>query len=330
MDRSYYSDKYFVRAASILKSDGHDPAVLMQIFCRTPGVLCGIAESVSLLEGLVGDLEVAALADGDAIEAWETVMTISGSYAKFAYLETLILGVLARGTRVATQTKAIVGAANGKPVLFFGGRHDHYLTQEADGFAAIVGGASGVATDAQGHRSGQSGVGTVPHSLIAAYRGNTVMASKKFVEHIDTDVPFTALVDFDNDCVATSLDVARELGGRLHGVRLDTSGSLVDISLQGCDEAENGVNPTLVNKVRQALDEAGFQHVQIVVSGGLTETKVAMFEAEHAPVDAYGVGSAIVRNSGEFDFTADIVRVDGEDVSKVGRRHQPNARLRPI
>ncbi len=334
MDRSFYSDKYFLRAASILKADDHDPMVLMQVFCRNPGILCGVAESVALLEGVEAGVEagveVSALADGDEIESWETVMTISGSYANFAHLETLILGVFARGTRVATQTREIVDAANGKPVLFFGGRHDHYLTQEADGFAAIAGGAAAVATDAQGYRMGQSGVGTVPHSLIAAYNGDTVLASKKFIEHIDADVPFTALVDFDNDCVNTSLDVARALGRRLHGVRLDTSASLIDVSLQGRAEVEKGVNPTLVSKVRHALDRAGFQRVQIVVSGGLSATKVAMFEALQSPVDAYGVGSAIVQNRGNFDFTADIVKVDGEAISKVGRSHQPNVRLQRL
>jgi nicotinate phosphoribosyltransferase len=330
VDPSFYSDKYFLRAASILRADDRNPTVLMQVFCRNPGILCGAAESVALLKDLEAGVEVSALADGDEIEPWETVMTISGCYANFAHLETLILGVFARGTRIATQTREIVEVANGKPVLFFGARHDHYLTQEADGFAAIVGGAAAVATDAQGHRVGLSGVGTVPHSLIAAYKGDTVLASKKFVEHIDADVPFTALVDFDNDCVNTSLDVARALGPRLHGVRLDTSASLIDVSLQGRAEAEKGVNPALVSKVRGALDRAGFQRVQIVVSGGLSATKVAMFEALQSPVDAYGVGSAIVQNRGNFDFTADIVKVDGEAVSKVGRDHKPNLRLQRL
>ena len=100
--------------------------------------------------------------------------------------------------------------------------------------------------------------------------------------------------------------------------------------MQGRAEVEKGVNPTLVSKVRHALDRAGFQRVQIVVSGGLSATKVAMFEALQSPVDAYGVGSAIVQNRGNFDFTADIVKVDGEAISKVGRSHQPNVRLQRL
>lgn len=332
--REPYSDKYFLRAGEILGADGRDPKVLMQVFCRTQGKLCGIAEVAELFAHL--DLEPAArpvlagLSDGDRFAPWETVLTIEGPYRGFAHLETLLLGVLARGSRVATQTSEIVAAAGDRPVLFFGARHDHYLTQETDGYAAITGGAAGVSTDAQGERMGRPGVGTVPHALIAAYGGDTVLASQKFVEVFGSDVPFVALVDFDNDCVGTSIKVAQALGARLQGVRLDTSGSLVDAAFAAESEAESGVTPALVKRVRSALDARGFEHVDIIVSGGLTVARVKRFLAEDAPVDAFGVGSAILRNEGRFDFTADIVRVDGQAVSKVGRAHRPNDRLKRI
>ena len=325
-DRRSFSDKYFLRAEHILEADGHDPVVLMQFFCRTNAVLCGMEESLELINACEADLEVCALAEGDSIEPWETVLTVRGPYRQFAHLETLLLGVLARGTRVATQTRAIVDAAGGKSVLFFGARHDHYLTQSTDGHAALVGGASGVATDQQGVRDGVLGLGTMPHALVAAYNGDTVVAAEKFVEHMP-DVPFIALVDFANDCVGTSLATARALGDRLQGVRLDTSASLIDIALEGVEPPQYGVTPMLVDAVRVALDREGFQHVEIVVSGGLTGERVGLFESSGAAVDAYGVGSAVLRNFGEFDFTADIVEVDGQPVSKVGRSFKPNPRL---
>ena len=267
------------------------------------------------------------LHDGTLVDAWETVLTIEGSYAAFAHLETLYLGVLARGTRVATQTRAIVDVANEKPVLFFGARHDHYAVQAADGYAALLGGATGVATDMQGSRMGKPGIGTVPHALIAAYGGDTVLASRKFVEFMPADVPFVALVDFDNDCIRTSLAVAEALGERLSGVRLDTSNQLVDAALQDDAHPETGVNPKLVELVRRALDGNGYHHVDIIVSGGLSVERVAHFEASGAPVAGYGVGSSILRNAGNFDFTADIVQVNGQPVSKVGRMYKPNERL---
>jgi nicotinate phosphoribosyltransferase len=137
----------------------------------------------------------------------------------------------------------------------------------------------------------------------------------------------TVLVDFENDSVRTALEVAQALGPRLWGVRLDTSESLVDRSLweEMGDFKSTGVNPRLVNKVRDALDAAGFDEVKIVVSGGFTTDKIREFERDGVPVDAYGVGSSLIRGSN--DYTADIVMTDGRPSAKVGRRYRANPRL---
>ncbi len=333
LQQGFFSDKYFQRAREILHADQHNPQVLMQVFCRSHAVLCGMDEAIAILK--IGSdsweaLDVQALFDGDRVAPWETVMTIRGPYRSFAHLETLYLGVLARGTRVATHTRDIVNAANGKNVLFFGARHDHYLTQIPDGYAALIGGAQAVASDAQGALHEVTGVGTIPHALIAAYDGDSVRAAQKFVQHMPDSIALTALVDFDNNCVGTSLAVAEALGAKLQGVRLDTSGALVDQSLQGGPNESPGVNPALVSNVRSALDAHGFEHVRIVVSGGINPQRINEFEAQHAPVDAYGVGSAILANQGRFDFTADIVEVNGQSLSKVGRQFNPNDRLTAV
>jgi nicotinate phosphoribosyltransferase len=68
--------------------------------------------------------------------------------------------------------------------------------------------------------------------------------------------------------------------------------------------------------------------VKIVVSGGFTAEKIESFEEAGAPVDSYGVGSALLR--GSFDFTADIVCFEGEHGAKVGRELRPNPRLEPV
>jgi nicotinate phosphoribosyltransferase len=135
------------------------------------------------------------------------------------------------------------------------------------------------------------------------------------------------LVDFDNDSVRTALDVARALGDRLWGVRLDTSETLVDRSLWGelGDFHPTGVNERLVRKVRDALDADGFERVKIVASGGFTVDKIRAFEADGVPVDAYGIGSSLIR--GQNDYTGDIVMTDGRPSAKVGRRYRPNPRL---
>jgi nicotinate phosphoribosyltransferase len=170
----------------------------------------------------------------------------------------------------------------------------------------------------------------VPHGLIAAYGGDTVKASRKFAEHMPEDIGLVTLVDFDNDCVGTSLKVARALGSRLYGVRLDTSETLVDKSVipQMGTFKPTGVTPQLVRNVRAALDREGFKHVQIVVSGGFTVEKIRTFEEDGVPVDAYGVGSSLFQ--GRFDFTADVVLVDGQPCGKVGRAFRPNSRLERV
>jgi nicotinate phosphoribosyltransferase len=140
-------------------------------------------------------------------------------------------------------------------------------------------------------------------------------------------VNIVVLADFENDSVRTSLDVARALGDRLWGVRLDTSRTLVDKSLwtEMGDFDPRGVNDRLVHKVRDALDRDGFERVKIVVSGGMNADRIREFEELGVPVDSYGVGSALIR--GENDFTADVVLTDGRPSAKVGRRYRPNPRL---
>ncbi len=347
MRAGYYSDVYFNRSRQILERDGLRRRVRMQVFQRNRSVLCGIDEALAILKLCSGredrrsgawhdgwdELTVRALHDGDAIEPFETVMTIEGDYTLFAHLETCYLGVLSRRTRIATNARAIVDAAGGKDVLFFPARYDHHLVQTGDGYAAYISGALGVSTDANAEWWGSRGMGTVPHSLIAAYGGDTVLATEKFAAYIDPGVNVISLVDFDNDCVATSVAVARALGKRLWGVRLDTSGTLVDRSLwsQMGTFPPTGVVPELVRNVRAALDAEGFTYVKIVASGGFDPHKIKAFEDAEVPVDAYAVGSAFFYGTGKFDFTADIVAIERDgawtECHKVGRPERPNRRL---
>jgi len=276
-----------------------------------------------------GELRVTALRDGDRVDAWEPVVEITAPYRLVAHLESVYLGVLARRTLVATNVRGVVDAAGGKPVLFFGDRYDHWATQGGDGYAAFVGGAQGVATDAQAAWWGERGLGTIPHALIATFQGDTVAAVAAFARHVP-GVPLIALVDFDNDSVATSLACAREFGQRLWGVRLDTSSTMVDRSLwkELGDFNPTGVNPRLVQKVRQALDAEGFQHVRVIVSGGFTADRIQAFEATGVPVDSYAVGSSLLK--GTADYTADVVLREGRPCAKVGRYYRPSDRLQPV
>jgi nicotinate phosphoribosyltransferase len=335
MRAGYYTDAYFNHARATLLQDDRLPRVVMQVFQKKHAYLGGMDEAIAILKLCSHDwdeLTVHALYDGDRIAPWETVMTIEGDYTLFAHLETLYLGVLARRTLITTNTVHVLEAANGKPIIFMPARHDHHRVQTGDGYAAyvagrIVGAPVGVTTDEQASWWGGRGIGTVPHSLIASYGGNTVLAATKFAEWAPDDINITVLVDFENHSVATALDVARALGPRLWGVRLDTSEALVDQSLweEMGDFKPTGVNERLVHNVRDALARDGFEQVKIVVSGGFTIDKIGEFEQKQVPVDAYGVGSSLIRGSN--DFTADIVLTDGRPSAKVGRRYKPNPQL---
>lgn len=367
----YYSDQYFNRAREILLRDGHRPVLRMQVFQKHDDVcLCGVDEAIGILKVALGDdfrkLEVMALHDGDLITARETVMTIAGDYTLFAHLETVYLGALGRRTRVATNVFRVVRAATAKqdkPVLFFPGRFDEYHEQAGDGYAydvarrALGQNRGGVATDAQGEWWGSKGLGTMPHSLIAAYGGDTALATLKSAEHLDPALRRVSLVDYRNDCVGTTLEVAAAMlerflagGGderfRLHGVRLDTSAEMVDASLDGKADPDkrHGVTPRLVRNVHTALREkagqypggsaerAFYEGIGIIVSGGFDAEKIRRFEDLDLPVMAYGVGSSLF--AGRYDFTADIVEefIDGawRPQAKTGRPFRPNPRLEPV
>ncbi len=314
----------------------------MQVFQREDSILGGIDEAIAVLKlgaGCEADdgewragwdqLEVRALYEGDSIKPWEPVMTIAGDYSLFAHLETVYLGCMARRSLVMRNVRDVVAVAAGKPIIFFPARHDHWLVQTGDGWSAHVAGAIGVSTDAQASWWGGRGVGTVPHSLIAAFGGDTVAAATAFAKRFAAAMNVTVLVDFANDSARTAVEVANALGPDLWGVRLDTSGSIIDTGLQSVQaDAAPGVSIALARHVRSELDRAGHERVRIVVSGGFDTDRIAAFEQAAAPVDAYGVGSALLR--GANDFTADVVRLDGRPCAKAGRVEQPSERLERV
>jgi nicotinate phosphoribosyltransferase len=289
------------------------------------------AELAGLWESTFPALKIAALPDGEQVGAYEPVLEIQGDLGDFVHLETLMVGALTDGTMIATNTSRVVEAAGSKPVLMFGARHQAHESQAGSGYAAWIGGAQDVSTDEQGEWWGSRGIGTIPHALIAALDGDTVRATKAFAETFP-DLPTVSLVDFDNTSVDTALAVARALGHRLWGVRLDTAADVTDAAIferiqkrvEAARGTTTGVTPRLCNLVRQALDAEGFDAVRILVSGGMSPHRIREFESEGAPVDGYGVGSALYdRADGRYEFTQDVVKPK----AKCGRTYRASSRL---
>ena len=358
-----------------------DIEVEMQIFTRRKpfSVIAGVDEALAILEAATGYYDangkfvntykelasVEAVYDGTIVhysgdpKRVSPVIRIRGRYRDFAILETPILGALAEPTRIATNVFEVLDAAKGKDLLFFPARFAHYKLQAMHGYAYQVAisaynqqfGAHSqplVSTDDQGAWWGGKGAGTMSHSFISAFLGQTEEAMLQFARVMPPDVPRVALVDFHNDCIGTTLRVMERMWQayreayqsgdfeaakrfRLFGVRPDTSGSLRDRGIEplGDPSLDCGVTPRLVWALRKAIDSAWEEwsvsgeweerarawcaNVKIIATGGFDPEKIRRFEALQVPVDMYGIGSYLLTNCRKCgvnnDFTADIVRV---------------------
>ncbi len=304
------ADVYFARAASILEREGLDPLVTMELFARQDAVLCGIDEAKNLIGHVLATADlnettVEALSDGDRIGPKEVVLRIRARYRQIGLYETAILGMMAQSTGWATAARECVDVASPEPVVSFGARHVHPDITDVLDYAAIVGGCVGASTPAGARLAGLNPTGTMPHSLVLIF-GDTVAAAEAFDRDLGADVPRIVLVDTFKDEAEETLRVAHALGDRLYGIRLDTP-------------SERGrVTADLVKEIRARLDQEGYDHVKIVVSGGLNPDRITYFKEQGAPVDSYAVGSYI-SGATPIDFTGDIKEIDGKPIAKRGR-----------
>jgi nicotinate phosphoribosyltransferase len=304
------ADVYFARATRILEREGLDPLVVMEVFSRGEGILCGIDEAKNLLGHVLeqadaDEVVVEALDDGDRFASKEVVLRIRARYRVFGLYETAILGMMAQATGWATAARACVEAAAPQPVISFGARHVHPDVTDVLDYAAIVGGCVGASTPAGARLASLNPTGTMPHSLVLIV-GDTLRAAEAFDRDLEPDVPRIVLVDTFKDEAEEALRVADALGPKLYGIRLDTP-------------SERGrVTADLVTEIRARLDQAGHHHVRIVVSGGLDPDRIRSFKEQGAPADSFAVGSYI-SGASPIDFTADIKEIDGRPIAKRGR-----------
>lgn len=354
----YYTDE--AKAKDLFKQllQVEDEIAIAEYQLNRESMEQGTARRIKLREQLMdlwedkrAEIKVYALYDGDEVKKGEPIMVIEGDPVYYGHLETLLLGVIARATSTATSVKKVVKASRGKPIIFFSARFDHHWVQTTDGYAAFKAGAFGVSTDANADYWGSEAQGTIPHALISCYHGNTSAAALAFDRHIPPTVNRLVLVDWENDCLGTTLrvvgdfyrhftgkefvpgktDPAPVIGsgkGKIWGVRFDTSGNMRDISVTPRDESSFGVCPELVWKARRYFDKMGLQGLKIMVSGGFDAERIDLFEKLGVPVDLYGVGATLLRK--KIDITADVVEVAGMPYAKVGRKKGDYSRLSPV
>lgn len=310
-DRAFFdenrADLYFTNTREVLSREGIDPAVTMEVFPNGHGTLCGMTEVLeNLAEVLPEDASVWALGERQPMSRREVVLRIEARYSSFGVYETAYLGTLAQKSGWATAARACVEAAAGIPVISFGARHVHPAISDQMEYSALVGGCSGCATPAGARLAGHEPTGTMPHALMLIM-GDTLTAARAFDRHMPESIRRIVLVDTFMDEMEESVRLARKMGGRLLGVRLDTPSEL------------GGVTPDLVSRVRSGLDRAGHREVKIYVSGGMTPERIREFVAAGSAVDGFGVGSAI-SGASPIDFTSDIKAVGRRPVAKRGRK----------
>ena len=335
MGEGFYAANYFLKSNKIVKENKPGHIVTMQWFQRKDeAMLCGVDEAIAILHTFAihpEELEIEALNDGDMIGNMEPVLKVSGKYENFGFLESVIDGVLARRTSVATNVYEVLKVAGDTPVFSMADRQDDYLTQVGDGYATYVAGITRVSTDAQGFWWGGKGMGTMPHALIQICDGDVVEAAKIYHKTFPNE-KVTALIDYHNNVVRDSLILARALGHDLNGVRIDTSKSLIDHYFDDKDTSgfdPHGVCKELVFALRETLDKEGFNYVKIIVSSSFTKEKIAEWKKLGVPVDMYGVGTSFVNNM-TSGFTGDLVMLDGKPQAKEGRANYPSDRLKKV
>ncbi len=300
------TDVYFKRTQDILKAEGINPVVVMEVFPGRDGILCGIKEDIALLKKILPkDAEVWALDEGEPMSRKEVVLRIKAPYQSFGLYETAICGYLSSSSGWATAAHECVAVAGGIPVTSFGARHVHpNIAAEMD-YAAVVGGCNGCATILGAQMAGCKPSGTIPHALVLVM-GDTLKATKAFDKHMPKSVARVALVDTFTDEALEAVRVSEALGKHLAAIRIDTP------------KERGGVTMDLVRELRARLDQAGMEHVGIFVSGGFSTEKIKMFTDNKVPVVGYGVGSQI-SSAPPIEFTADIHEIDGKPIAKRGR-----------
>lgn len=335
LGEGFYAANYFLKTRKVVEKYCPNHQVTMQFFQRrSEAMLCGVDEAIALIHTFAHnpqDLLIEALNDGDIIKANEPVLKITGKYEDFGFLESMIDGILARRTSVATNVYETLKVANNVPIFSMADRQDDYLTQVGDGYATYVAGINKVSTDAQGKWWGGKGMGTMPHALIQICGGDIIKACKIYKETFP-EQQITALIDYHNDVVRDSLKVAREFKHDLKAVRVDTSKALIDHYFDDKDTSAfdpHGVCKELIFALREALDKEGFDYVQIVVSSSFNKEKIAEWTKLEVPVSMYGVGTSFVNNT-TCGFTGDLVMLDGKNEAKEGRENLLNSRLSKV
>ncbi|MFC6836933.1 nicotinate phosphoribosyltransferase [Halomarina ordinaria] len=298
------TDAYFDRTVAALEAADRNPTVVAEVTAdQFPDgsfeLLAGVEDAAHLLSGLPVDVD--ALPEGTLFDGGP-VMRIEGRYLDFARYETSLLGFLSHASGIATAALEARLAAPESTLLSFGARHVHPSMAAVVERSALLAGFDGFSHVAAGELLGREASGTMPHALVICFGpGEQEAAWTAFDDAAPPETPRIALCDTYSDETEEALRAARAID--LDGVRLDTTGS------------RRGDFRHIVREVRWRLDGAGFEDVEIFLSGGLGPAELRDLRDV---ADGFGVGGH-VSNADPVDFALDIVTVEGQSWGKRGK-----------
>ncbi len=216
--------------------------------------------------------DVWAMDEGVPVFAGEPLVRITAPLAEAQLVETALLSTILFQTLIASKAVRVVEAARGRAVIEFGGRRAHGT--EAAMYAAraaCLGGCQATSNLDAGYRFGLPVSGTMAHSWVMAHPDELTA----FTRYLDLHGPRSVLLIDTYDALAAARSIV-EAGLRPGGVRLD-SGDLAPLS----------------RAVRAILDAGGCRETQILASGDLDEHRIAELVGSGAPIDGFGVGTAV-------------------------------------
>jgi nicotinate phosphoribosyltransferase len=301
------ADVYFHRTMRVLEARGEERTpVHAELIYKSSDpddwfVFAGLEEVACLLED--AGVEVRAVPEGTICRPYEPVMTISGPYGAFAEHETAILGLLCQASGVASAAARCRLAAGERRLISFGARRMHPAITPMIERAAYVGGCDSVAVGLASEKFGIPSTGTIPHALVLIL-GSTAEAARAFDEVIDPGVPRAILIDTFDDEKFGALLAVEAIPQTIRAVRLDTPGS------------RRGDFAELMREIRWELDTRGFEHVEILASGGIGVEDILRLNPY---CDGYGVGGYIAA-APMVDYALDIVEVEGRPRAKRGKQ----------
>lgn len=231
--------------------------------------------TLDFLAGYRFEGSIRGYAEGEVFFPLSPVMVVEGTFAEAVLLETLVLSILNYDSAVASAASRMTSAAAGRPCLEMGARRAQEEAAVAAARAAVIAGFVGTSNLEAGRRYGLATIGTAAHAFTLLHDDEEAAFASQVASH---GVGTTLLVDtYDVHCGVERAVAAA--GTSLGAVRLD-SGDL-------------GV---LAHEVRAQLDGLGAHGTRITVTSDLDEYAIAALAA--APVDSYGVGTAVVTGSG--------------------------------